>query len=81
MEPYPINGASLFNLLRSKKGDGIPLFVHLSIRRLSKSAWPGFASMTESVIGNFSESFRHLIPPEKVQAFPHAQAYGLKQAP
>lgn len=37
--------------------------------------------MTESVIGNFSESFRHLIPPEKVQAFPHAQAYGLKQAP
>lgn len=37
--------------------------------------------MTESVIGNFSESFRHLIPPEKVQAFPHAQAYGLKRRP
>lgn len=29
MEPYPINGASLFNLLRSKKGDGIPVAAQL----------------------------------------------------
>jgi len=49
------------------------------IHRLSKTAWAGSASMTESVIGNFPGSFHHLIPPEKVKAFPHIQVMSLKK--
>lgn len=57
MEPYPINGTSLFNLLRSKKGDGIPVDIDKPITKfiIIRKNFAFFQSIFPSLSSSLNE--------------------------